>query len=114
MQVKNIVIVFGFLVVAFIADRIWNKRDKRNFGVFYNASINGRIIDIGPSSGIVYFTLDNSDVQYGFAPRAFDYNHYMSFSDSAKVGDVIVKPAKSDTLRLIKGTHTYLFTFKKY
>ncbi|MGN7824854.1 hypothetical protein ACTJJB_32320 [Chitinophaga sp. 22536] len=109
-----IIAIIIFLIIAFFGNKIWNEKNKRNFDAFYSADINGRIINIGYSSGITYFMLDNSNARYGFAPEVFDYDHYMSFEDSAKVGDIIIKPAMSDTVRLIKGTHTYLFTFRKY
>ncbi|RFS23491.1 hypothetical protein DVR12_10790 [Chitinophaga silvatica] len=116
-MVKKIwVIIFLALVVvsAILYQSIKVKqRAKRNFDHFYNSDLNGKISDITVSVGVVYFKLDKGDEQYGFIPITSELNNNMPFFNTARIGDSIVKPVKSDTLKIIKGNQVYLYSFRK-
>ncbi|MFY0255837.1 hypothetical protein ACDQ55_17990 [Chitinophaga sp. 30R24] len=90
------------------------KRAKRNFDLFYEADLDGKISDMTVSVGVVYFKLDKSDKKYGFIPITNELNNNMPFFNTARIGDYIMKPIKSDTLKLIKGDNIYLYTFRKF
>jgi hypothetical protein len=90
------------------------KKAKWNFDLFYNADLNGKISDMTVSVGVVYFKLEKSDEKYGFIPITNELNNNMPFFNTAKIGDYIIKPVKSDILKLIKEGNIYLYSFKKF
>lgn len=89
------------------------ERGKEAFRLFYESNLNGRLVSIQVSLGIVYITLDNDSSEYAFFPYVDDMNENHLFSTTARIGDSIVKRAYSDTLRLIKSNREYLYAFKK-
>jgi hypothetical protein len=113
MKVKYVSILVGFvaLVILMIFQTIRiKKRAKRNFEIFNNASLDGNIIDISQSVGEVFIKLDNDNIKYSFIPK----NDNKPFYNNAKKGSHIIKPIKSDTLKLIRGNEEYKYVFEKF
>jgi hypothetical protein len=96
-----------FIIIEFLG----NRRDKRKFEAFYDANLNGKLINLSKDKGATDFEVNNNEQQFSFVPIDADNKYLPEF---ALPGDSIYKPAKSDTLKLVHKGKTYLFTFKKF
>lgn len=105
----------GILILSFLAYQSFSVRQKgkKEFEVFYTSDLNGEISSIATSVGAVYFKLNNASVKYVFFPRTSELNNNQIFEYVATKGDKVIKPAYSDTLKLVKGDKVYLYTFQK-
>lgn len=112
---KVIFMGLGIGIIGLIVYDSFNTRrkGKENFEAFYRSSLNGRIESIVVSVGVIYFKLDNDTTEYSFMPYTNDLNENNIFSQTARVGDFMVKESFSDTLKLIKSGKEYLYVFHK-
>jgi hypothetical protein len=109
-QYRLILIISMFLIFITI-EFLGNRGDKRKFQAFYNANMNGKLINLNKHKGATDFEINNNEQQFSFVPIDVDNK---SFPELALPGDSIYKPAESDTLKLVHKGETYLFTFKKF
>jgi hypothetical protein len=112
---KLIFTALGIIIASLIVYDSFNARQKgkRNFETFYRSRLNGRIESIMVSVGVVYFKLENDSTEYSFMPNTDDLNENKIFSQTARVGDFVIKESFSDTLTLIKSGKEYLYVFHK-
>ena len=84
-----------------------------NYKAFNKADINGEIefLDIARKGN--FFRIKNCEIEFVFNPITSDLNSNYVFDDIAEVGDIIIKPRFSDTLKLIKKNKVYFCTFQK-
>lgn len=107
---RFIMITFAFLIFIII-EFLSNRSNKRRFEAFYDANLNGKLINLSKHQGATDFEVNNNEQQFTFVPIDVDNKYFPEF---ALPGDSIYKPAKSDTLKLVHKGKTYLFTFKKF
>jgi hypothetical protein len=105
----------GILILSFLSYQSYRVRQKgkKDFEMFYTSVLDGEISSIAISVGVVYLQLDNALTEYAFIPRTSELNKNQIFSHIARKGDKVIKPAYSDTLKLVKGDKVYLYTFQK-
>lgn len=92
-----------------------SQRGKEKFKNFNEANINGKLneVKIGYKGSV--FTLINDSTEYVFYPYTNQsINKAQIFNYIARKGDSIIKPAYSDTLKLIKSDEVLKYTFKKF
>jgi hypothetical protein len=109
-QYRLILIISMFLIFITI-EFLGNRDDKRKFQAFYNANMNGKLINLSKHKGATDFEISNNEQQFSFVPIDAGNKNFPEF---ALPGDNIYKPAQSDTLKLMHKGKTYLFTFKKF
>lgn len=106
-----LILVISMFLIFITIEFLGNRDDKRKFQAFYNANMNGKLINLIKHKGATDFEINNNEQQFSFVPIDFDNKYFPEF---ALPGDGIYKPAKSDTLKLVHKGKTYLFTFKKF
>ncbi|HEX3935191.1 MAG TPA: hypothetical protein VHW43_10970 [Puia sp.] len=104
-----ILFVIGFIFLAIGL----NKKNNRDFQLFYSHTIAGRVTGKSASTGGERFRINDSSQVYRFQSIMSALNHYKTFTEVAYRGDSVYKKAFSDTLYLFKKDSTvYKFTFE--
>lgn len=109
-------IFFGFLLTLFIAgvyfDAVELEDKKLKMKEFDGYSVNGVIKDVRYNHRVIDMRLAGDTTQYVFRvdDQYSDDQKYI-FEVTAQVGDRVVKPAYSDTIRLIKRSKTFYYSF---
>ncbi|MFZ5939519.1 MAG: hypothetical protein ACOYXB_03000 [Bacteroidota bacterium] len=114
---QGILILLGFILLLSFAEyqsRRIKREAKSDFAVFNSKRLDGKIIKVSYSSGLMYFILDNTDEEYSFSPIEAESNKDKLFYITAAPGDSIFKMSFSDTLLLIHKGQKYYYTFYKY
>jgi hypothetical protein len=107
---KSKVILYGSGILLFVViDYFARKDDQNKFRQFYNTDISGTISGISPHKGAVDITVRGKT--FTFSPTFVD--NKTDFQFFAKVGDSVLKRAKSDTLKLVRNGIIYPYTFSK-
>jgi hypothetical protein len=103
---KVIGLVLFVLIVVFSTQKsLRNNQVKTK--QFYSTNVAGKLVSItGTTGGFVEINLDNGG-EFSFCPSGND----VKFKDFAKIGDLIFKPAFSDTLVVVKDRNKYFFFF---
>jgi hypothetical protein len=117
MKKRNIkFLVFGLIAMIYIAfaQIFGNKRDKKNYDMFYNSEINGTVQEIYIKYHQVGFRLHNDSTEYFFDPFTSVINQKKIFEYFATKGDSVIKPRYQDTLILIKEGRRYPYIFRKF
>lgn len=108
-----------FFVFFLISLAIWQAQRSgkiavEHFTQFYTTDIDGIILRNHTAHKGAYFQLEDGS-EYVFYPRTnSELNNSRIFTYTAEKGDRVVKPAFSDTLRLIKDDMVLLYLFTKY
>jgi hypothetical protein len=116
---RSIKILLGlFVLLLLIGWHYWGKVMDKNieqeYVQFYNTNLIGVIEKVGIKYHGTSLQLKGDRKEYVFYPYSdAQLNKGKVFENFAKAGDSVVKPLKSDTLILIKGKRTYLYTFEK-
>lgn len=114
MKMRYFVIGLAICIVLFA---VWNQYRAKQRGIeqfrkFNEANIDGVIRKVESAYKGVLFEIEGSGETFVFFPRTDKkLNESQIFVYTAKEGDRIVKPAYSDTLRLIKGTKVLKYEF---
>jgi hypothetical protein len=108
--IPTVIIALGIIILHSIRVK---ENGRKNFEVFYNSTLEGKIESIQMSVGVVYVKLLNKDHVYSFIPITSPLNKNTPFYSVAKAGAYIVKPSRVDTLKLIVNTASYVYTFQK-
>ncbi|MEO7213620.1 hypothetical protein [Mucilaginibacter sp.] len=107
---KSKVIIYGFGILLFVViDHFAGIDNGNKFRQFYNTDISGHISEISPHKGAVDITVRGKT--FTFSPTFVD--NKTDFQFFAKVGDSVLKSAKSDTLKLVRNGKIYPYTFSK-
>ncbi len=103
------VVVVTLLLGLYAAHRFGKNREERFFSHFNSSSINGIIAysAIGYHGSV--FKIEGIEEEFVFYPVTGDINENRIFYHVAKKGDLIVKQAYSDTLKLITKDKAYLY-----
>ena len=115
---KNKHVILSGLLILFIAVIIWNINKNNQLGKtffrdFDTANMDGVILQIERGYNGTLFQLDNDSKKYVFYPYLDKkLNESNNFLYTAEKGDSIIKPAYSDTLKLIKGNKVLKYEFK--
>lgn len=109
-------IAFLIFVIVYIivAQNFGSKRTIRRFEYFYTTNISGVLEYARAGSYGSVFKVQGIENEFVFYPNTGKLNRKKIFYHIAKKGDLIYKPAYSDTLKLIKNGKIYLYTFKKF
>ncbi len=99
-------------IFIIIGSKLTIDKGKQHFTQFNTANINGELASIKIAYKGVQFQLKNEKAKYVFYPNA-DLLENKLFDDVAEKGDIVIKPAFSDTLKLVKKDKTFLYTFDK-
>lgn len=107
---KNKLFLYGFGIFLFVViDHFAGIDNENKFRQFYNTDIFGQISEISPHKGAVDITVRGKT--FTFIPHFVDDK--TDFQFFAKVGDSVLKSAKSDTLKLVRNGKIYPYTFTK-
>jgi hypothetical protein len=102
-------------IIYIVATQVFgNKRDKRNFDIFYNSEISGSVNLVEIKYHGVGFRVLNDSNEYVFYPFTRSDSEKKIFYQFATRGDSILKPRYHDTLILIKEGRRYQYTFRKF
>ena len=107
------VVVVTLLLGLYAAHRFGKNREERFFAHFNSSCINGIIAysAIGYHGSV--FKIEGIEEEFLFYPVTGDINENRIFYHVAKKGDLIVKQAYSDTLKVITKDKVYLYQFRK-
>lgn len=86
----------------------------RNFNKFNESLLQGKLSDIGSSSGMTYIALKGDSVVFEFLPYIINGESNVWFNEIASRNDSIYKAPYKDTLFLFKPQKTYLFSFRRW
>ena len=112
-NVRNIALLGFFPALWLMSMPFFNRWQKKDFQIFYSSTLKGKIVHQGAAKRDI-LKLDNSEVEYRFTSNMSWFNHYQTFSQTAKKGDSVYKAALSDTIYLVKANGSrYKFTFDK-
>ena len=102
------------MVLYIIINMIFSKNGAiDDFRQFNSHNINGELEDVSIAHHGVKFKLKKDTMEYFFHPY-INLKEDKIFNRFAEKGDVILKPAYSDTLKLIKKQKVYLYSFLKF
>ncbi len=109
----GIVIFIAVLIYFFTAQRIGGNREEQFFIHFDTTNINGRLeyAKIGYHGSV--FKIEGIEKEFVFYPFTSELNDNTIFYNIAKKGDLIIKDAYSDTLKVKKKNKVYLYKFRK-
>lgn len=116
MAKRIVIVLFLFGVSIFFIKMQITDKAVRNFRMFDSAKMEGVIVTKSASQDRERFRLNNLPQEFVFMSKATSLNGFTFFYAEAKIGDSVVKPSHSDTLRVIKeNTHqVWFFTFRKW
>ncbi len=101
--------LFKFFAIPY-TDKQW----ATNYKTFNEATIYGRIQNVGIKNHGTSFKLKTSPIEFVFYPRREKkLNDSKIFDQLAENGDSIVKPAFSEILVLFKKDKAYMYSFQK-
>lgn len=102
------------IIYIFAAQKIGGNRELQFFVRFDTTDIQGKIdyAKIGHYGSV--FKIEGIEEEFIFYPFTSELNSGNIFYNIAEKGDVVVKQAHSDTLRLMKNDKVYLYTFQKF
>lgn len=109
----GIVIFIAVLIYLFSAQRIGGNREEQFFIRFDTTNINGRLeyAKIGYHGS--EFKIEGIEKEFVFYPYTSDLNDNKIFYNVAEKGDLIIKEAHSDTLKVKKNDKVYQYKFRK-
>lgn len=109
-----LIAVLVVVMVVILATHDISKVENPHFTKFYNTALDGRLASVYASRE-TYIRVGASREEYAFYPRSNDSlddgNYFPRF---AEVGDSVRKPARSDTLYLLKNGRTYKYLFSLF
>jgi hypothetical protein len=108
-----IIIAIIACIYILIGGKYTKNKDNEHFTQFNSDNINGEIEYVDFAYHGIQVKIKGYKLPYVFYPR-HDLHENKRFDDIAAPGDVIIKPAYSDTLKLIKKDKVLLFTFRKF
>ncbi|MDI3320657.1 hypothetical protein [Pinibacter soli] len=106
-----------FFLVAILMTTLWQHfigvpQSRRQYIAFYKKDIrNGTLNYVYASNGGTRIKIDGVNEVFTFYPDYADYN--LSFASIAEVGDIVIKPSRTDTIILVHHRKEYRFTFEK-
>lgn len=109
----GIVIFFAVLVYLFTSQKIGGKREEQFFIRFDTTNINGRVeyAKIGYHGSV--FKIEGIDKEFVFYPYTSELNDNEIFYNVAEKGDLIIKGAHSEILKVKKNDKVYQYKFRK-
>ena len=101
------------LLGFFVVQRLGIDREEQFFSRFNSTDMNGKIVysEVGYHGCV--FKIENIEEEFVFYPISGDLNNRKIFCYVAEKGDLIIKQAYSDTLRLIKKDKAFMYKFHK-
>ena len=108
-KTKYIIIAFVFILGYIVITELIFKNRRQ---LFYESNLQGKLIEIYSSREGIKIRINNVDRNFCFEPKS-SFNIHENFENIAQIGDSIIKPTKSDTIKLIKEGEVYLYTFNK-
>jgi len=98
----RIVIIIAILIYLFIAQGIGINKEEQFFIRFDTTSINGKLeyAKIGYHGSVI--KIEGIEKEFVFYPYTSELNHNKIFYNIAKKGDLIIKEAHSDILKVKK------------
>jgi hypothetical protein len=109
----GILIIIAVVVYVNYSSERSVKLATKFYDHFNAKKIIGKIEYIGISHHGAKFRIEGVEDEFIFWPNTSKTNDCKIFTRCAEKGDTIVKPAYSDTLRLIKNGKEYFYTFGK-
>lgn len=106
-------IAIMFIIFIFIGIRLTKGKAKEHFVQFNSANLNGKLENIRIAYKGVLFKLKEDKMEYIFYPNT-DLTENKIFDHVAEKGDFVIKPAYSDTLKLVKKDKVLFYTFQKF
>src|SRR5690554_1275724 len=108
-----IIILIVVLIYLFTAQRIGGNREEQFFTRFDTTNIYGRLeyAKIGYHGSV--FKIEGIKKEFVFYPFTSELNDNKIFYNIATKGDLIIKDAHSDVLKVMKNDEVYLYKFRK-
>jgi hypothetical protein len=119
MSRSKLVVVIGVVLILIVVSYIYfggiymRKQGNNLYSTFNSSDLNGEIERVYVAYKGIAFKLTSDSSTYVFYPITGTLNNNQIFNSFAEKGDRIIKPAYSDTLKLVKGDKVYLYTFQK-
>lgn len=116
---KRKMIMIAFILVLVVTGYVYfggsytRDRGKQFYSTFNSSDLRGEIEKIYIAYKGVALKLNDDSTTYIFYPVTSQLNDNNIFDNVAEKGDKIIKPAYSDTLKLVKRDKIYLYTFQK-
>lgn len=109
----GIIIFVAVLIYLFIAQKIGGNREEQFFTRFDTTNINGRLEYVKIRYHFCMFKIEGIEDEFYFDPITSNLNGKKLFEHIAKKGDLIIKDAHSDVLKVMKNDEVYLYKFRK-
>lgn len=116
---KRKLLMIGFILVLVVTGYVYfggsytRDRGKQFYSTFNSSDLKGEIEKVYIAYKGIALKLTDDSATYIFYPVTSQSNDNKIFDNLASKGDRIIKPAYSDTLKLVKGDKVYLYTFQK-
>lgn len=117
---KHLLLFALLIFICLVPVAIWNQRNERrrgfqHFKKFNKANIEGVLLYVKLAYKGIAFRITGDTEEYVFYPYTNkELNNSSIFGYTATIGDSVIKPAYSDTLKLIKGNEVLKYTFAKF
>lgn len=109
----GIVIFIAVLIYLFTAQSIGGKREEQFFIRFDTTNINGKLEYVKIRYHLCAFKIEGIDDEFYFDPITSSLNNKKLFEYTAEKGDLIIKKAHSDILKVKKNDKVYQYKFRK-
>lgn len=109
----GIVIFIAVLIYIFTAQRVGENREEQFFMRFDTTDINGRLeyAKIGYHGSV--FKIEGIEEEFVFYPFTSELSDNKIFYNIAEKGDLVIKEAHSDILKVKKNGKVYQYKFRK-
>jgi len=109
----GIIILIAASIYLFIALKIGSKRTVNSYNHFNSSNLNGELEYVEIKYHKSAFKILGVDDEFCFDPITSELNDNKKFLYTAQKGDIIIKKAFSDTLKLKKDDKIYQYKFRK-
>lgn len=116
---KGKLVIVGVVLILIVISYIYfggiymREQGNKFYSVFNSSNLDGQIERVYVAYKGVAFKLTSDSSTYVFYPITGMLNNNQIFNSFASKGDRVIKPAYSDTLKLVKDDKVYLYTFQK-
>ena len=113
MYTKILIVLVIVLVYLISAHELGKDREEHFYIRFDTTSIYGKLEYVKIKYHLCELKIEGIDNKFYFDPVTSSLNENKIFEYTAKRGDLVIKPAHSDTLILKKNGKVYQYKFRK-
>ncbi len=109
----GIILIIVLSVSLFTAQKLGENREKQFFIHFDNTNINGKLEYVKIRYHLCAFKIEGIEEELYFDPITSTLSNKKLFEHIAEKGDLIIKEAHSDFLKIKKKDKVYQYKFRK-